>query len=106
MINMQELNYDKVADIPMTFLPDELELLLRGIETYMFIFHNIYSQHDDTDESWMRDFTAMNLYNKLAKGKNIEFKTSYDVMENCELHATRQKKRVYNYHKKQYKKTA
>ena len=97
MINMQELDYDKVADVPMVFLPDEIELLLRGLETYMFIFHNIYSQHDDTDESWMRDFTAMNLYNKLCKGKHIEFKTSYDVTGNCELHATRQKKRVYNY---------
>ena len=106
MINMNELNYDIISNITISFLPSELEMTIKGLETYMFIFHNIYSQHDDTDEAWMRDFTAMNLYNKLMKYQNKKIKTNYDVFKNCEIHATRTKRRVYGYNKKNYKKIA
>ena len=106
MINMNELDYNVISDITITFLPCEIEMLIKGIETYMFIFHNIYSQHDDTDEAWMRDFTAMNLYNKLMKYKNANNKTNYDVFKNCERHANRTKRMVYGYNKKYYKKIA
>ena len=106
MINMNELDYTSIEKVTVEFLPDEMDLIIRGIETYMFIFHNIYSQHDDSDEGWMRDFVAMNLYSKLMKEKNSNFKTNYDVMKNCENHANRQKKRFYDNRKNYYKKIA
>lgn len=106
VFNMNELNYDLIDDIYIKLLPCELELLIRGLETYMFIFHNIYSQHNDTDEEWTRDYIAMNLYNKLAMQNKTEFKTGYAVFENCENHSNASKKRVWNNTKNFYKKSA
>ena len=106
MINMNELDYNSIEKVKVELLPDEMDLIIKSIEAYMFIFHNIYSQHDDKDESWMRDFTAMNLYNELMQQKHSDFKTNYDVMKNCENHANRQKKRYYENKKNYYKKTA
>ena len=106
VINMNELNYDIVDDIHIKLLPCELELLIKGMETYMFIFHNIYSQHDDTDEQWTRDFIAMNLYNKLVMQNKTEFKTNYDINKNCENHANASKRRVWEHKKNYFKKIA
>lgn len=106
VFNMNELNYDLIDDIYIKLIPCELELLIRGMEAYMFIFHNVYSQHDDTDEQWMRDYVAMNLYNKLVCQNKTDFKTGYAVFENCEKHANASKRRVWEHTKKYYKKIA
>ena len=105
-INMNELNYDIIDDVYIKLLPCEIELLIRGMEAYMFIFHNIYSQHDNTDEQWIRDFVAMNLYNKLIANFNTQFKTNYDVFKNCKNHANASKRLVWDSRKKYYKKIA
>ena len=105
-LNMNELNYDIIDDIYIKLLPCEIELLIRGLETYTFIFHNIYSQHDDSDEQWTRDYIAMNLYNKLKANQQTEFKTNYDVFRNCENHANTSKRTVWDSRKKYYKKIA
>ena len=106
IFNMNELNYDIIDDIYIKLLPCELELLIKGMETYMFIYHNIYSQHDDSDEQWTRDYVAMNLYNKLIMQNKTEFKTSYAVSENCQKHANATKRKVWNNTKNYYKKSA
>jgi len=106
VFNMNELDYDKIDDIYIKLIPCELELLIKGMETYMFIFHNIYSQHDDGDELWTRDYIAMNLYNKLVMQNKSNFKTGYDVFENCEKHANTSKRRVWKSHKNYFKKIA
>lgn len=107
VVNMGELNYDEVRDITITLQPCQLEMLIRGLETYMFIFHNIYnSKHEDTDEEWLRDFIAMNLYNILMQYNKTAFKTNYDVFENSEKHANQEKRQYYNKKKNLYKKSA
>jgi len=106
VINMNELNYDMIDDIYIKLLPCELELLIRGMEAYMFIFHNIYSQHDDSDEAWTRDYIAMNLYNKLIKQNKPDFRTGYEVYENCKRHANASKRTVWQHSKNYYKKIA
>lgn len=105
-INMNELDYDLIQYVDIKLLPCEVELLIRGLETYMFIFHNIYSQHDSGDEQWARDFLAMNLYQRLMTYQKTDLKTSYDVFENCEKHANREKQRVWWNEKNKYKKVA
>ena len=105
-INMQEINYDRIEDINIKLLPCEIEMLIRGMETYMFIFHNIYTQHDDSDEMWTRDFVALNLYNKLKSSYNHNFRTNYDVHLNCKNHANAVKRIAFEKAKKYYKKIA
>lgn len=105
-INLNELNYDIIDYLDIKLLPCEIELLIRGMETYMFIFHNIYTQHNDSDEEWLRDYLAMNLYNRLMGMKNRSFTTNYDVSINCKKHANSCRKRDWNKAKKFYKKIA
>lgn len=106
VFNMNEPDYDKIDDIYIKLIPCELELLIRGMEAYMFIFHNIYSQHDDGDELWTRDYIAMNLYNRLASQNKSNFKTGYDVFENCEKHANRCKRSTWYNAKNNFKNIA
>lgn len=106
VINMGELNYDLIDYLEFSFLPCELDMLIRGMETYMYIFHNVYSQHDDSDEAWTRDYIAMNLYNKLVSKQSTQTRTKYDVMENCRKHANAVKRRQFDHVKKFYKKIA
>ena len=106
VINMNELNYDHINYTNIELLPCEIDLLVRGMEAYMFIFHNVYSQHDDSDEAWTRDYIAMNLYNKLVSSQNMQTRTKYDVIENCKKHANAETRRHFSHEKKFYKKIA
>ena len=105
-LNMNELNYDRIEKIQIELLPCDIELLIKSMETYAFIYHNIYSQHNDTDEIWLRDFMIRNLHSELMKYNSGNFKTNYDVEKNCENHANTCKRWAYEKAKKYYKKIA